>query len=81
MERATISAKIQSTLISQNLISIYPVDISAETQMMCIYLDIIFYQVVDDTKAPLLRVIELIDEWKTVMFAALNQIIAKFLAT
>ena len=62
MERATISAKIQSTLISQNLISIYPVDISAETQMMCIYLDIIFYQVVDDTKAPLLRVIELIDE-------------------
>ena len=67
MKRATISAiknpvishlSSHSTLTSQNLISDYPVDISAGTQMMFIYLDIIHYQIVGDTKAPLLRVID-----------------------
>ena len=52
------SSHIHSTLTSQNLISDYPVDISAGTQMMFIYLDIFRYQIVDDTKAPLLRVID-----------------------
>ena len=52
------SSHIHSTLTSQNLISDYPVDISAGTQMMFIYLDIINYQMVGDTKAPLLRVID-----------------------
>ena len=52
------SSRIHSTLTSQNLISDYPVDISAGTQMMFIYLDIINYQIVGDTKAPLLRVID-----------------------
>ena len=52
------SSHIHSTLTSQNLISDYPVDISAGTQMMFIYLDIIRYQIVGDTKAPLLRVID-----------------------
>ena len=50
------SSHIHSTLTSQNFISDYPVDISAGTQMMFIYLDIIHYQIVGDTKAPLLRV-------------------------
>ena len=63
MELVTISATKNpvisiSTLTSQNLISDYPVDISAGTQMMFIYLDIIRYQIVGDTKAPLLRVID-----------------------
>ena len=52
------SSHIHSTLTSQNFISEYPVDISAGTQMMFIYLDIIHYQIVGDTKAPLLRVID-----------------------
>ena len=52
------SSHIHSTLTSQNFISDYPVDISAGTQMMFIYLDIIYYQIVGDTKAPLLRVID-----------------------
>ena len=52
------SSHIHSTLASQNLISDYPDDISAGTQMMFIYLDIIRYQIVGDTKAPLLRVID-----------------------
>ena len=60
MERAIISAtkNIHSTLTSQNLISDYPVDNPAGTKMMFIYLDIIRYQIVGDTKAPLLRVID-----------------------
>ena len=63
MEWATISAKkksilIHSTLTSQNLISDYPVDIPAGTQMMFIYLDKIHYQIVGDTKSPVLRVID-----------------------
>ena len=52
------SSHIHSTLTSQNFISDYPVDISAGTQMMFIYLDKIHYQIVGDTKAPLLRVID-----------------------
>ena len=52
------STHIHSTLTSQNLISDFPVDISAGTQMMFIYLGIIRYQIVGDTKAPLLRVID-----------------------
>ena len=52
------SSHIHSTLTSQNLISDYPVDISAGTQMMLVYLDIIRYQIVGDTKAPLIRVID-----------------------
>ena len=51
------SSHIHSTLTSQNLISDYPVDISAGTQIMFVYLDIIHYQIVGDSKAPLLRVI------------------------
>ena len=45
------SSHIHSTLTSHNLISDYPVDISAGTQMMFIYLDIIHYQILGDTKA------------------------------
>ena len=52
------SSHSNSTLTSQNLISDYPVDISEGTQMMFIYLDIISYQIMGDTKAPLLRVID-----------------------
>ena len=52
------SSHIHSTLTSQNRISDYPDDISAGTQMMFIYLDIIHYQIVGDNKAPLLRVID-----------------------
>ena len=52
------SSHIHSTITSQNLISDYPVDISAGTQMMFDYLDIIQYQIVSDTKAPLLGVID-----------------------
>ena len=52
------SSHIYSTLTSQKLISDYPVGISAGTQMMFIYLDIIRYQIVGDTKAPLLGVID-----------------------
>ena len=52
------SSHIHSTLTSQNLISDYPVGISAWTQMMFIYYDIIHYQIVSDTKALLLRVID-----------------------
>ena len=43
-----------STFSTQNLIAVYPVD----TQPMFIYLDLIRYQIVGDTKAPLLRVID-----------------------
>ena len=52
------SSHIHSTLTSQNFISDCPVNISTGTQMMFIYLDIIHYQIVGDTKAPLLRVID-----------------------
>ena len=52
------SSHIHSTLTSQNLICDYRVDISAGTQMIFIYLDIIRYQIVGDTKTPLLRVID-----------------------
>ena len=52
------SSHIHSTFTSQKLISDNPVDISAGTQMMFIYLDLFHYQIVGDTKAPLLRVID-----------------------
>ena len=52
------SSHNDSTLTSQNLISDYPVDISAGTQMMFIYLVIIHRQIVGDTIAQLLRVID-----------------------
>ena len=53
------SSQIHSTHIkSQNLIFEYPVDISAGTQKMFNYLDINHYQIVGDTKAPLLRFID-----------------------
>ena len=59
MKRSKESSHIHSSLTSQNLISDYPVDISAGTQMMFKYfMDIIHYQIVGDTKAPLLRVID-----------------------
>ena len=51
-------SQVHSILTIQNLISDYPVDITAGTQSMFIYLDIIHYQIVGDTKAPLLRVID-----------------------
>ena len=47
-----------STFSTQDLIADYPVDVCAGTQLMFIYLDIIHYQIVGDTKAPLLRVID-----------------------
>ena len=47
-----------STFSTQDLIADYPVDVCAGTQLMFIYLDIIQYQIVGDTKAPLLRVID-----------------------
>ena len=52
-----VSSHIHSTRTSQNLISDYPVNISAGTQSMFIYLDITHHQIVGDSKAPLLRVI------------------------
>ena len=42
---------IHSTLTSQNFISDYPIDISAGTQLMFIYLDIFLYQIAGDTSA------------------------------
>ena len=47
-----------STFSNQDLIADYPVDVCAGTQLMFIYLDISLYQIVGDTKAPLLRVID-----------------------
>ena len=52
------SSQVHSILTTQNLISDYPVDMTAGTQLMFIYLDIIHYQIVGDTKAPLLRIID-----------------------
>ena len=52
-----VSSHIHSTRTSQNLISDYPVNISAGTQSMFIYLDTTHHQIVGDSKAPLLRVI------------------------
>ena len=52
------SSHIHSTLTSQNLTSDYHVDISSGTQMMFIYLDLILYQILTDTKAPLHRIID-----------------------
>ena len=52
------SSQVHSILTTQNLISDYPVDMTAGTQLIFIYLDIIHYQIVGDTKAPLLRVID-----------------------
>ena len=52
------SSHFHSTLTSQKLISDYPVDISTGTQMMFIYLDITHYQIVGDTKALLLKVMD-----------------------
>ena len=48
----------QIHITSRNLISDYPVDISAGTQMMFIYLDITHNQIVVGTKTPLRRVID-----------------------
>ena len=47
-----------STFSTQDLIADYPVDVCAGTQLMFFYLDITHYQIVGDTKAPLLRVID-----------------------
>ena len=52
------SQTIHSMKTTQNSISDYPVDMTAGIQLMFIYLDIIHYQIVRDTKAPLLRVID-----------------------
>ena len=46
------SSQRHSALTSHNFISEYPVDISAGTQMMFIYLNIFHYQNVGDIKAP-----------------------------
>ena len=48
----------QSSFTNQGIIADYPVDACAGTQLIFIYLDIIHYQIVGDTKAPLLRVID-----------------------
>ena len=45
------SSHIHSTLTSQNLFSDYPVDISARTQKIFIYFDIIHYQIMVDSVA------------------------------
>ena len=47
-----------STFTTQDFVADYPVDVCAGTQLMFTYLDIIHYQIVADTKAPLLRVID-----------------------
>ena len=47
-----------STFTTQDLVADYPVDVCAGTQLMFIYMDIIHYQLVGDTKASLLRVID-----------------------
>ena len=47
-----------STFTTQDLIADYPVDLSAGTQLMFIYMDTIHYQIAGDTKAPQLRVID-----------------------
>ena len=75
------SSHISSTLTSETLCSNYPVDISAGIQLMFIYLEIIDYQIVDDTKSPSLRFINTNRRVKTVSLVALNQIIANPLAT
>ena len=53
-----LSSQVHSIITTQNWISDYPVDMTAGTQLIFIYLDIIHYQIVGDTKAPLLRVID-----------------------
>ena len=52
------SSQVHSILATQNMITDYHVDMIAGTRLMFIYLDIIHYQNVGDTKAPLLRVID-----------------------
>ena len=56
------SSHIHSTLTSQNFICDYPVDISAGTRMMFIYLDIIHDQIVGEAKIPCSESLILIDE-------------------
>ena len=46
-----------STFSTQDLFADYPVGVCAGTQFLFIYLDITHYQLVGDSKAPLLRVI------------------------
>ena len=46
------------TTTTQDLVADYPVDVCAGTQLMFTNLDIIHYQIVGDTRAPLLRVID-----------------------
>ena len=47
-----------STFLTQNLLADNPVDVCPGSQLMFAYLDRIQYQIVGDTKAPLLRVID-----------------------
>ena len=47
-----------STFTTQDLIADYPVDVCSGTQLMFVYQDIIQYQIIGDTEAPLLRVID-----------------------
>ena len=46
------------TFTTQDLVADYPVDVCAGTQLVYIYLDIIHYQIVGDTKSPLLIIID-----------------------
>ena len=43
---------------TRDLIAHYPVILCAGTQLMLVSLDIIYYQKVEDTEAPLLQVID-----------------------
>ena len=43
---------------SRSFTADYPVDLAAGTELMFIYIDLIEYQYLGDTKAPLLRIID-----------------------
>ena len=53
----------------------FPADLCAGKHLIFIYTNIIEYQYVGDTKAPLLRVIDSKQRLKTVVFVSLNQLI------
>ena len=57
----------------------FPADLCAGKHLIFIYTNIIDYQYVGDTKAPLLRVIDSKQRLKTVVYASLNQLIESFL--
>ena len=57
----------------------FPADLCAGKHLIFIYANIIEYQYVSDTKAPLLRVIDSKQHLKTVVYVSLNQVDESFL--